>query len=163
MPNIFLSIGSNVDRDKNIPSALRSLEKEFGHLTLSNVYESEAVGFIGDPFFNMVVKFNSDLAVHNVAQVLREIEFQHGRSRTCGKFSARALDIDLILYGNLVLKENKLELPREDIIRYAFVLEPLAEIAPNIPHPVTGESFMNLWQQFDKTKLVQHRIKTSWL
>ncbi|MDV3240225.1 MAG: 2-amino-4-hydroxy-6-hydroxymethyldihydropteridine diphosphokinase [Methylocaldum sp.] len=158
MPDVFLSIGSNIEREKHIPSALRELEERVGSLTVSGVYESEAVGFEGARFYNLVAAFSTELPVSEIAKILSEIENNHGRTRDCKKFSSRTLDIDLILYGDEVLQEGKLTLPREDITRYAFVLEPLAEIAPNRKHPVIGETYAELWAKFDKTSVNQWRV-----
>jgi len=158
MPDVFLSIGSNIEREKHIPSALKELEERVGSLTVSSIYESEAVGFEGARFYNLVAGFFTELPVSDIAKILSEIESNHGRTRNCKKFSSRTLDIDLILYGDAVLQEGKLTLPREDITRYAFVLEPLAEIAPNRKHPVIGESYGELWAKFDKTGIKQWRV-----
>jgi 2-amino-4-hydroxy-6-hydroxymethyldihydropteridine diphosphokinase len=158
MPDVFLSIGSNIEREKHIPSALRELEERVGSLTVSGVYESEAVGFEGARFYNLVAAFSTELPVSEIVKILSEIENNHGRTRDCKKFSSRTLDIDLILYGDEVLQEGKLTLPREDITRYAFVLEPLAEIAPNRKHPVIGETYAELWAKFDKTSVNQWRV-----
>ncbi len=161
MPRVFISVGSNIERAKNIASALAALKRHFGALTVSSIYESEAVGFQGDPFYNLVVACNSNLQVLDIADILLKIEEQHGRTQECKKFSSRTLDLDLILYGDLILKEGKLKLPRDDILHYAFVLEPLAEIAPDLRHPVSGWRYADLWRRFDKSALRQRRI-TPW-
>lgn len=158
MPEVFLSIGSNIERERNIPSALAELERRLGPMVVSGLYETEAVGFDGPPFHNLVAAFSTELPVQEVAAILAEIETQHGRIRESTKFSSRTLDVDLILYGDLVLSEGKLKLPRPEITRYAFVLEPLAEIAPEGRHPVTGERYADLWKRFDKTGSKQVRI-----
>ena len=162
MPVVYLSIGSNIGREKNIPSALKALNELFGDLTLSSVYETDAVGFDGPPFYNMTIKFQSNEAIQELAKILREIEIRHGRIRKSAKFSGRSLDLDILLYGDLVLNDGKLQIPRDDIIHYAFVLEPLAEIAPDQRHPITHESYLEMWDKFDKTGLGQKIIKPSW-
>lgn len=154
----YISIGSNIDKEKHIPASLLALEQCFGKLTLSSIYESEAVGFSGASFHNLVVGFESDLDVKTVAKQLRQIELDNGRTRDSQKFSARTLDLDLILYGDLIISDGRLQIPRDEIERYAFVLEPLAQIAPTDIHPVSGISYSELWQQFDKTNLKQHKI-----
>ncbi len=158
MPTCYISIGSNIEREKNIKSSLTALETQFGSLKISSIYESEPVGFIGAPFYNLIVKFESDLEVTLVAQQLRQIELDHGRERNSQKFSARTLDLDLILYGNLISHNEKLQIPRAEIEKYAFVLEPLAEIAPNAIHPINGKSYQQLWDNFDKSNLQQQVI-----
>lgn len=161
MPRGYISIGSNIEREKNIFSALRALERQFGKLQVSSIFETEPVGFSGDPFYNLVVGFDSELDVKAVASLLREIEMEHGRTRNSHKFSARTLDLDLLLYGDLVMTEGRLQLPREEITRYAFVLEPLAEIAPDLQHPVSKQHFADLWEKFDKSGVRQKRIPLS--
>jgi len=153
MPVGYISIGSNIDKETNIASSLESLRRHFGEITSSSVYETEAVGFVGDSFYNLVVRFNSTLTAKEVAKTLRQIELDHGRSRDSQKFSPRTLDLDLILYGDQIISEGRLQIPRDEIERYAFVLEPLAEIAGDEKHPISGISYRELWQQFDKSKL----------
>jgi len=159
MTEVFLSLGSNVNREIHIPKAVEELAELFGPLIVSSVYESEAVGFEGDPFFNLAVKLHSDLAATDIAQLLREMEFAHGRSQESRKFEPRALDIDLLIYGNQALEEGGLRLPRDDIVKYAFMLEPLAEIDPEFIHPILGKTFAQLWEKFDKCKAQQKRVK----
>ncbi len=161
MPRGYISIGSNIEREKNIFSSLRALEKQFGKLHVSSIFETEPVGFTGDPFYNLVVGFDSELDVQAVAKILREIEMQHGRTRNSHKFSARTLDLDLLLYGDLILKEGRLQIPRDEITHYAFVLEPLAEIAPDLQHPVSKQRFADLWEKFDRSGVKQKRIPLS--
>ncbi|MDQ7090747.1 MAG: 2-amino-4-hydroxy-6-hydroxymethyldihydropteridine diphosphokinase [Methylococcales bacterium] len=158
MPTGYISIGSNIEREHNVRSSLIALEDYFGQLIISSVYESEAVGFSGNFFYNLIVAFKSTLDVTLVAKQLREIELAHGRTRNSQKFSARTLDLDLILYGDLVLTKERLQIPRDEIERYAFVLEPLAEIAANLLHPISKKSYADLWCEFDKTNLKQHKI-----
>ena len=158
----YISIGSNIDKEKNIQSSLRELALFFGDLVVSSTYESEAVGFSGDTFYNLIVGFDSDLNVKSITKQLRQIELDHGRTRECKKFSSRTLDLDLILYGNLIIRDGRLQIPRDEIEKYAFVLEPLAEIAPNLKHPITHESYQDMWEKFDKSDLRQKRIKPGW-
>ncbi len=159
----YISIGSNIDRDKNIPSSLAALAQCFGALVVSSVYESEPVGFTGEVFYNLVVGFESDWEVKAIAKKLRDIEKEHGRTREAQKFSARTLDLDLILYGDLIVSDGRLQIPRDEIERYAFVLEPLAEIAPDLAHPINGKTYSALWQVFDKTGLKQKPVVPAWL
>jgi len=162
MPKGYISIGSNIDKDKNILASLQALEHHFGELTVSSIYESESVGFTGDTFYNLVVGFNSELGVKEVAKQLRQIELDNGRTRNSQKFSPRTLDLDLILYDDLIINDGRLQIPRDEIERYAFVLEPLAEIAPALKHPITHITYAELWEKFDKTNLKQKRAKPAW-
>lgn len=163
MPNGYISIGSNIDKDQHIPVSLQELERHFGKLTISSVYESEPVGFTGDTFYNLVVGFNSELGVKEVAKLLRQIELNNGRTRDSQKFSSRTLDLDLILYDAMILNDGRLQIPRDEIERYAFVLEPLAEIAPTLKHPISHLSYAELWEKFDKTNLKQKRVTPAWV
>lgn len=158
MPTGFISIGSNIDKEIHIPSSLQALQKLFGKLLASSIYESAPVGFVGDSFYNLVVQFDSELSAKEVAKQLKQIELDHGRSRESQKFSARTLDLDLILYGDQVISDGRLQIPRDEIERYAFVLEPLAEIAPQLKHPISQQSYAELWQTFDKHNVQQTRI-----
>lgn len=159
----YISIGSNIDKEKNIPSSLAALKKQFGKLVVSSIYETEPVGFSGEMFHNLIVRFDSDLEAKQVAKILRQIELDHGRTRNCQKFSARTLDLDLILYGDQIINDGRLQVPRDEIERYAFVLEPLAEIAGEQRHPVSHKSYRELWSEFDKTGLAQKIIHPAWL
>ncbi|MCX7101045.1 MAG: 2-amino-4-hydroxy-6-hydroxymethyldihydropteridine diphosphokinase [Methylobacter sp.] len=158
----YISIGSNIDKDVHIPASLIALERIFGKLIISDVYESEPVGFAGDAFYNLVVGFESDLEVKDVARQLRQIELDNGRTRDSQKFSSRTLDLDLILYGDLIINDGRLQIPRDEIEHYAFVLEPLAACAPDLKHPVSHLSYAELWKKFDKTDLKQKRTTPTW-
>lgn len=162
MPRAYVSIGSNVERDLHVPQVLQELAASFDGLAVSSVYETAAVGFAGDPFYNLVVSFDTELEVDAVAARLTELERGHGRCRESKKFASRTMDLDLILYGDLVRTDHKPYLPRDEIIRYAFMLEPLAEIAPDLRDPLSGESYAELWTRFDKTDLKQRRVTPVW-
>ena len=157
----FISIGSNIDKEIHVPSSLNALKKQFSNIVSSSLYETEAVGFEGDDFHNLIVQFDSSLEAKAVAKILRQIELDHGRTRDSRKYAARTLDLDLILYGNLVISDGRLQIPRDEIERYAFVLEPLAEIAPDFLHPVSHKSYAQLWNEYNKTDLVQKKIPSS--
>ena len=109
-----------------------------------------------------MVGFNSELSVKEVTKQLRNIELANGRTRDSQKFSSRTLDLDLLLYDELVINDGRLQIPRDEIESYAFVLEPLAEIAPHLKHPINGLSYAELWNKFDKTDLKQQKIFPSW-
>lgn len=153
MPVAYVSVGSNIDKEANIRSALVSLQQEFGKLLVSNVYENPAVGFEGEDFHNLVIGFDTDRLPADVAQVLRGIEQQHGRARTEARFASRTLDLDLLLYGDLVMNHGGVKLPRDEITRYAFVLGPLVELAGDMIHPQLGMPLKELWQKMESQDL----------
>jgi len=146
---VWLSLGSNVDRSKNIRAAVHALREQFGELVLSRVYESEAVGFSGEPFYNLVVGLYSSAPVTGLMAQFRAIEAQQGRVRSGGRFAPRSIDIDLLTYGGWVLDEGGVQLPRSEITRYAFVLLPLSEVAGDEIHPLLQVSYRELWTDFD--------------
>jgi len=151
MPHVWVSVGSNIEREHHIRAALADLREQFGEIVVSPVYETEAVGFKGDAFFNLVAGFDTGLAPETLHGVLREIEARHGRERSGGKFAARTIDLDLLTYGNAVTDRGGKALPRDEILRYAFVLAPLADVAGGELHPELGESYDSLWTRFAQT------------
>ena len=158
MPLCFISIGSNINREHNIKSALDALQCEFGKLKHSSIYESDSIGFAGNAFYNLVSAFHCDKDASDIARQLKIIEAEHGRVRSAEKFSSRTLDIDLLLYGQQIIHTEILTIPHQDILNYAFVLEPLVEIAPEQQHPVNKVNYAQLWSAFDKSNLQQRKI-----
>ncbi len=149
MPRVFISIGSNIDRERNIRGALQALNAVYAPLILSSVYESEPLGFEGDNFYNLVAAFNTDEAVKKVRAELAHIEIAHGRARQGSGWHSRTLDLDLLLYGNHAIHEPGLDIPRAEIGKHAYILRPLAEIAPELRHPETGVTYAKMWDNFD--------------
>ncbi|MEE4244986.1 MAG: 2-amino-4-hydroxy-6-hydroxymethyldihydropteridine diphosphokinase, partial [Kangiellaceae bacterium] len=145
MAEVFLSIGSNIDRKKHIRFALEQLYKAFGPLQTSSVYLSQSIGFDGDDFYNMVVRVSTSLSVSEIVTLLKSIEKASGRDFTTAKFSARTLDIDLLNYDQQVTNEPII-LPREEILYNAFVLLPFYQLAPQWYHPIANKTISELWQ-----------------
>jgi 2-amino-4-hydroxy-6-hydroxymethyldihydropteridine diphosphokinase len=142
----WVGVGSNLMPERNVPAGLEGLASEVGPLAVSPVYRCPPVGFEGEDFLNLVVAFDTELGPSELHALLHRIEIDRGRSRQAARFSPRVLDLDLLLLGDLVFRDENLVLPREEILGYAFVLRPLAELAPNLIHPVLGVAMETLWQ-----------------
>ena len=146
---VYVGFGSNIDPQRHLCAAIEALEALHSPVELSPVYRNPAVGFTGDDFLNGVVRLHTDVGPRSLEEALSGIETAAGRDCTGAKMAAhamgpRTLDLDLLLYGSLV--EPELRLPREDILRYAFVLRPLAELAPELVHPVSGQTMRSAWR-----------------
>lgn len=147
MTEVFVGIGSNVQPEKHVRQAVELLRERFGGVRLSPVYKNRAVGFEGDDFLNLVAAFESGLSVVELTTELDGIEVLCGRERSARKFSPRTLDLDLLLYGDTV-SEKPVRLPRKEILKYAFVLKPLADLAGDRLHPETGRRYAEHWEKF---------------
>ena len=162
MALIYLSLGSNIERHRHITAALDSLADNFGELIISSVYESESVGFEGDSFFNLVVGIRSSASAGQVSKILKQIEDQNGRDRSGPRFGPRSLDIDNLTVDDTAGEIDGIQLPRDEVLKNAFVLLPLAEIAAQTQHPVTGQSYSQHWQEFDKDKQKLWPVEFIW-
>ena len=150
MATVFLGLGSNVDPHQNLRLAISELQRRYGPLEISSVYENAAVGFDGSDFLNLVVRLSTEESPADMHAHIESIHVMAGRERGNAKFISRPLDIDLLLYDDLVLDEPPITLPRGDVLEYSFVLRPLQELAPDLVHPVTGLTMTEHWQQFDQ-------------
>jgi 2-amino-4-hydroxy-6-hydroxymethyldihydropteridine diphosphokinase len=146
---VYVSLGSNVNRQKHIDNALQGLNQHFTQLVISPVYETTAVGFDGDDFYNLVVGFESELDLGQLHALLRQIEDDNERDRNMPKFSARTLDIDILTFGQTILHTEKYDIPRQEITKMAFVLQPLVDIAAEKIHPELKLSYQQLWNDFN--------------
>ncbi len=143
---VYLDIGSNIDRKQNIRSCMQQLRLEFPNIIFSRAYESAAAGFDGDPFINLSASLQTDKSYQEMLRYLKRLETDHARQRNGVKFSARTLDVDILFYNDLVLQPD-IDLPRAEITKYPFVLFPLAEIAADFIHPELGISIAELAKQ----------------
>jgi 2-amino-4-hydroxy-6-hydroxymethyldihydropteridine diphosphokinase len=150
MPRVFVAAGSNIEPEKNLAQASRALEQAFPGVRFSPWYRNKAVGFEGDDFINCVAGFSTDLSVHEVVKRLREIETACGRPREAPKWAPRSMDLDILLYGDLVHEEPGLKLPRPDLVKRAFMLGPMADLAPEVVHPTLHVTIGELWDRFDR-------------
>ena len=163
MTEIYVGAGSNIEPERYLLAALTGLADIFGLLHLSPVYRNQAVGFDGDDFLNMVIGFDTDRDLDGVRAELERIETETGRTRDTTRFGPRSLDLDLLLFGDWVDEGENPSVPRNEITRYAFVLKPLADLCADRCHPVTGASFGQLWDEFDKAKHPLEAIEMNWV
>lgn len=162
MAHVLVSIGSNIERYRNITAALDALDAQFTGLLISRVYQSESVGFAGDDFLNLAVGFDCAMTVAELAAWLREVEDNNGRCRNGPKFSSRTMDIDILTFDNLIGHIDGVELPREEIIHNAFVLRPLVDIAAEKLHPGLQCSYQSLWESYDKATQKLWPVNFTW-
>ena len=159
---VTLSLGSNIEAKNQITSCLDALLLQFNDLSLSSVFESEAVGFEGDNFLNMVVGINTEISIADLSKLLKVIEDKHGRDRSLPKFSGRLLDIDILTYASLSGEHGGIKLPRAEITENAFVLWPLTQIDGKAKHPVLRQTYTQLWSMFNKEKQKLWPVDFEW-
>lgn len=162
MARVFLGVGSNIQRERYIVAGLDALMRLFGEFEHSSVYDSAAIGFDGQAFLNLVVGLDTDLGIAEMSAKLRQIEVEHGRPANASRFSARQLDIDVLTYDDVVGVVAGVVLPRGEILENAFVLRPLAELAPTSCHPELGASYGELWRDFDQHAQQLSRVDFEW-
>lgn len=150
MADAYVAAGSNVRPRASLTRALALIEGEFPGLRASRAYSNPAVGFTGDDFINLVVAFPADLPTEQLLERLKAIEHACGREPGAPKWGPRTLDLDLLLHGERVGRVAGKKLPHADLLTRAWVLGPLAELAPSLVHPVAGERFDTLWRRFDQ-------------
>ena len=147
MISVYIGIGSNIDKRKNIQGSLNDLKSSFSEIKISPIYQSKPIGMIGDDFYNLVVKIKTSLGIEDLELKLREIEYRFGRKRNQPPHTSRTLDIDLLLFGDIISSEHNIQ--RDDITNNSFVLKPLCHIEQDLIHPVIGEKISTLWEKFD--------------
>lgn len=148
---VYVSLGSNLDREAMIRVAVTALRRHFGKVTVSPVYDTVSVGFAGNNFLNLVVGLDTDLGLESVMGIFREIEDRLGRDRSLPRYGNRLIDLDILTYGEFVIHEGRLRIPRPEILEQAYVLRPLRDIAGNESHPENGETYQALWQRMENS------------
>jgi 2-amino-4-hydroxy-6-hydroxymethyldihydropteridine diphosphokinase len=149
MTRAYLSLGSNLEPERHLRSALAELRARYGGLVISPVYRTRAAGFEGPDFLNLVVGLDTDEDLVALDAWLHALEDRHGRRRDVPRFSSRTLDADVVLFGHAASRgPGNLEVPRPDLARYAFVLKPMADIAPELVHPVLRQTLAQMWAAF---------------
>ena len=146
MSTAYLSLGSNVNARSNLLAGIAALREAFNDVRLSPAYQTRAVGFDGDDFINLAASIETTLQPLELKQFLKKLEDRHGRTRNAAKFSDRTLDIDILLYDDLYLVSPLIEIPRAEIMAFAHVLKPLADLAPDLLHPVCRKTIAGIWQ-----------------
>ena len=152
MARAYLSLGSNVEPRRYLPVAIAALRERFGDIAVSPAYRSKPVGFDGADFVNLAVGLDTELSPEALNDWLHALEDRHGRRRDVPRYSDRTLDVDIVLYGERVVDgPGHLQIPRQEL-RHAFVLKPLADIAPQARHPVGGQTMAALWAAFPQER-----------
>lgn len=144
MITTYIGVGSNIERKKHVQAALSELRKLGEQIRISTVYECASVGFESRPFYNLVVEMKTSLSLSSLSSTLREIEIRWGRDPDAQKMKDRTLDLDIVLYGDVV--SSKPSLPREDIYKYAFVIQPMYELCPELVIPNDGRTVTQIRQ-----------------
>ncbi len=150
MPEVFIAAGSNVEPEKHLALAARELSRAFPGTRFSPWYRNRAVGFEGEDFINFVAGFSTDVPLEQVIERLQAIEGLCGRTRAAPRWAPRSMDLDMLLYGQRVLQTATLRLPRPDLLKRAYMLGPLADLAPGLHHPTEGVTIGELWRRFDQ-------------
>jgi 2-amino-4-hydroxy-6-hydroxymethyldihydropteridine diphosphokinase len=148
---VFLGIGSNIEALQNIKSALQFLNSNHTNLSISETYQSKAVGFDGPPFLNLVVGFRTEMRLGQLSREVKQLERNHGRTEALKKFSSRTLDIDILTYDNLQGLHEGILLPRPEISYNAYVLRPFAELRPELMLPGSDTRLIDLWHALEKS------------
>lgn len=147
----YLSLGSNIEPEKNLAFAVNDIQKTFPNSIVSSVYQTTAEGFEGDDFLNLAIALQSQQNLKELLIYTNGLEQQAGRSRVKrGNFDARTLDVDIVVFGDLIGNVEGRVWPAEDLTEYGHVLKPLAEIAPKDKEPIKGRTFQQLWDQFER-------------
>lgn len=162
MTEVYLSLGSNIQRYQHITAGLDALDQLLTNMRISTIYESHSVGFNGSNFLNLVVAGQTELSIVDLSEKLKKIEDDNGRKRNGPKFSPRTLDIDILLFGHQYGEVAGIYLPREEILHHAFVLLPLSELYPEGLHPTLQKTYEQLWREFDKTSQHLWAVEFVW-
>lgn len=155
MARVYLSLGSNLEPRAHLEAAVAELRERFGEIEVSPVYRTAAVGFDGPEFLNCAVAIDTDLDPVALDEWLHALEARHGRRRDGPRFSSRTLDVDIVLYGDVVFRgPGHLEIPRRDLVEHAFVLRPVCDLAPQLVHPQLGLTLEQLWDRHPGDKVL---------
>lgn len=142
MTRVLISLGSNIEPERNLPEAVRLLAKQCELLAVSHVFQTRPVGKTDQPdFLNAAALVETELSPDELKnRVLREIEQELGRVRSTDKNAPRTIDLDITLYGDAVLSVGSRRIPDPELLRYEHIAVPAADAAPDMPHPETRET-----------------------
>jgi 2-amino-4-hydroxy-6-hydroxymethyldihydropteridine diphosphokinase len=147
---VYVAAGSNVEPERNLARACQEIAHRWPDAVFSRAYRNQAVGFDGPDFLNLVLGFHTREPIASVITRLRDIEVLCGRPRNSPKWASRAMDLDVLLFGERVEKTADYTLPRPDLLKRPYMLGPMAEIAPDVMHPTANKTIGELWQEFDR-------------
>ncbi len=162
MTQVLVAAGSNIEPVANLRRVLDVLARHYPRLRCSRAYCNAAVGFEGEDFVNLVVGFDTDDDVESVLAHLHEAEAACGRERMAPKWAPRAMDLDVLLFGDRICDQPGLVLPRPDLVRRAYMLGPAAELAPGTVHPTLGRTLVELWRDFAREGHPMHVVDLAW-
>jgi 2-amino-4-hydroxy-6-hydroxymethyldihydropteridine diphosphokinase len=154
----LVALGSNIDPEQHLAQAARALKQRFQAVRFSACYRNRAFGFEGPDFINAVAAFTTTLPIAQLLTALRAIETESGRGPADPKWGPRAIDLDLLLYGEEVGSGPGYTLPRPDLTRRAYMLGPLAELAPQRRLPPEGPTFAELWARYPRAEYPLERV-----
>jgi 2-amino-4-hydroxy-6-hydroxymethyldihydropteridine diphosphokinase len=149
MTQTWVGIGGNVEPERRLPQAAQLLRHHFPGTRFSRCYRNAAFGFAGADFYNAAACFDTTLAVPELVATLHAIEEQCGRGRADPKWAPRVMDIDLLAYGEITGTFVGATLPRPDLLRRAYMLGPMAELAPQWRHPLVNRTLAQLWRELE--------------
>jgi len=150
MVDVYVAAGSNVQPEMYLTRAVKLMEEQFKPLRVSPAYRNRAVGFEGADFINLVVGFSTVLPFAGERERLQQIEIACDREPNAPKWAPRSMDLDVLLFGDVISNEPGLIVPRPDLLKRAYMLKPLFDIAPDVVHPTEKKTIADLWAEFDQ-------------
>jgi 2-amino-4-hydroxy-6-hydroxymethyldihydropteridine diphosphokinase len=160
--NVYLALGSNDEPVRMLGQAYHALNQYFSPLTMSPVYKNKAIGFEGADFYNCVSHFVTEKSLLAVSEIVRDIQYALDTDYDAHQFNVRKLDLDLLIYDDVVENTLGKAIPHADITQYAFMLKPLVDIAADYQHPTLDKTFQQLWDAFPHKAHTLQLIPFTW-
>ena len=156
---VYIALGSNLgDRLANLQAAQVALLPDVRPLAASPVYETPPWGYLDQPaFLNQVLEADTNLEPEDLLNFLKRLEVELGR-QPGARYGPRLIDLDILFYDDLVLQSPRLTIPHPTLHKRAFVLVPLADLAPSLKHPILGQTIADLLEQVDRTGIVPYQV-----